>query len=140
MVLFFYRGTETSRCSSDWPFQPYLVFDVGDGLERRDNEYVLLYTSVFTDGVRIFILILFIFKFKILFIQISLPSARAQSFSFSWIDKFIFLIIKLLISLCISVFQCFFLNCISWGLYYLTCDKHLSRSMLNSLLLLLSQL
>ncbi|XP_044782409.2 probable helicase senataxin isoform X3 [Bubalus bubalis] len=32
------RGTETSRCSSDWPFQPYLVFDVGDGLERRDND------------------------------------------------------------------------------------------------------
>ncbi|XP_032113570.1 probable helicase senataxin isoform X3 [Sapajus apella] len=32
------RQTETIRCSSDWPFQPYLVFDVGDGSERRDND------------------------------------------------------------------------------------------------------
>ncbi|KAL6042153.1 hypothetical protein STEG23_001853 [Scotinomys teguina] len=32
------RLTESTRCSSDWPFQPYLVFDVGDGLERRDND------------------------------------------------------------------------------------------------------
>lgn len=32
------RLTETSRCSSDWVFQPYLVFDVGDGSERRDND------------------------------------------------------------------------------------------------------
>ncbi|XP_060464266.2 putative helicase senataxin isoform X1 [Panthera onca] len=32
------RLTETNRCSSDWPFQPYLVFDVGDGSERRDND------------------------------------------------------------------------------------------------------
>ncbi|XP_041580717.1 probable helicase senataxin isoform X5 [Vulpes lagopus] len=32
------RQTETNRCSSDWPFQPYLVFDVGDGSERRDND------------------------------------------------------------------------------------------------------
>ncbi|XP_040819675.1 probable helicase senataxin isoform X4 [Ochotona curzoniae] len=32
------RLTESSRCSSDWPFQPYLVFDVGDGSERRDND------------------------------------------------------------------------------------------------------
>ncbi|XP_016052081.1 PREDICTED: probable helicase senataxin [Miniopterus natalensis] len=32
------RGTETTRCSSDWPFQPYLVFDVGDGSERREND------------------------------------------------------------------------------------------------------
>ncbi|KAM5298545.1 putative helicase senataxin [Ctenodactylus gundi] len=32
------RLTETVRCSSDWPFQPYLVFDVGDGSERRDND------------------------------------------------------------------------------------------------------
>uniref|UniRef100_A0A8C9Q908 Senataxin n=1 Tax=Spermophilus dauricus TaxID=99837 RepID=A0A8C9Q908_SPEDA len=32
------RLTETSRCSSEWPFQPYLVFDVGDGSERRDND------------------------------------------------------------------------------------------------------
>ena len=40
--LLFRRLTETNRCSSDWPFQPYLVFDVGDGSERRDNEYVFL--------------------------------------------------------------------------------------------------
>ncbi|XP_053523658.1 probable helicase senataxin isoform X2 [Artibeus jamaicensis] len=33
-----HRMTETIRCSSEWPFQPYLVFDVGDGLERRDND------------------------------------------------------------------------------------------------------
>lgn len=32
------RVTESFRCSSDWPFQPYLVFDVGDGSERRDND------------------------------------------------------------------------------------------------------
>ncbi|XP_028353517.1 probable helicase senataxin isoform X1 [Physeter macrocephalus] len=32
------RMTETIRCSSDWPFQPYLVFDVGDGSEKRDND------------------------------------------------------------------------------------------------------
>ncbi|XP_029424614.1 probable helicase senataxin isoform X2 [Nannospalax galili] len=32
------RLTETIRCSSDWPFQPYLVFDVGDGSEQRDND------------------------------------------------------------------------------------------------------
>ncbi|GAB1286159.1 Probable helicase senataxin [Apodemus speciosus] len=32
------RLTETIRCSSEWPFQPYLVFDVGDGSERRDND------------------------------------------------------------------------------------------------------
>ncbi|XP_027278891.1 probable helicase senataxin isoform X2 [Cricetulus griseus] len=32
------RMTETIRCSSEWPFQPYLVFDVGDGSERRDND------------------------------------------------------------------------------------------------------
>ncbi|KAK2499386.1 hypothetical protein MC885_010475, partial [Smutsia gigantea] len=32
------RLTETTRCSSDWPFQPYLVFDVEDGSERRDKE------------------------------------------------------------------------------------------------------
>ncbi|XP_066896516.1 probable helicase senataxin isoform X3 [Kogia breviceps] len=30
--------TETIRCSSDWPFQPYLVFDVLDGSEKRDND------------------------------------------------------------------------------------------------------
>ncbi|XP_066222892.1 probable helicase senataxin [Saccopteryx leptura] len=32
------RLTETTRCASDWPFQPYLVFDVGDGSERRSND------------------------------------------------------------------------------------------------------
>ncbi|XP_028739151.1 probable helicase senataxin isoform X2 [Peromyscus leucopus] len=32
------RFTEAVRCSSEWPFQPYLVFDVGDGSERRDND------------------------------------------------------------------------------------------------------
>ncbi|XP_068409081.1 probable helicase senataxin isoform X1 [Eschrichtius robustus] len=32
------RLTETIRCSSEWPFQPYLVFDVGDGSEKRDND------------------------------------------------------------------------------------------------------
>lgn len=32
------RLTEAVRCSSEWPFQPYLVFDVGDGSERRDND------------------------------------------------------------------------------------------------------
>uniref|UniRef100_A0A8C6GV82 Probable helicase senataxin n=1 Tax=Mus spicilegus TaxID=10103 RepID=A0A8C6GV82_MUSSI len=32
------RLTESIRCSSEWPFQPYLVFDVGDGSERRDND------------------------------------------------------------------------------------------------------
>nr|XP_058927370.1 probable helicase senataxin isoform X2 [Kogia breviceps] len=32
------RMTETIRCSSDWPFQPYLVFDVLDGSEKRDND------------------------------------------------------------------------------------------------------
>ncbi|XP_072488882.1 probable helicase senataxin isoform X2 [Notamacropus eugenii] len=32
------RLTEESRCTSDWPFQPYLVFDVEDGSERREND------------------------------------------------------------------------------------------------------
>ncbi|XP_075841730.1 putative helicase senataxin isoform X3 [Microtus pennsylvanicus] len=32
------RNTESVRCSSEWPFQPYLVFDVEDGSERRDND------------------------------------------------------------------------------------------------------
>lgn len=32
------RSTEESRCSSDWLFQPYLVFDVADGHEKRDND------------------------------------------------------------------------------------------------------
>ncbi|XP_041530067.1 probable helicase senataxin isoform X2 [Microtus oregoni] len=31
-------ATESVRCSSEWPFQPYLVFDVEDGSERRDND------------------------------------------------------------------------------------------------------
>lgn len=33
-----YRTTEENRCSSEWPFQPYLIFDVGDGHEERENE------------------------------------------------------------------------------------------------------
>ncbi|KAJ1134179.1 hypothetical protein NDU88_000638, partial [Pleurodeles waltl] len=32
------RMTEELRCSSQWPFQPYLLFDVSDGTERRENE------------------------------------------------------------------------------------------------------
>ncbi|XP_066896514.1 probable helicase senataxin isoform X2 [Kogia breviceps] len=36
------RMTETIRCSSDWPFQPYLVFDVLDGSEKRDNDRSML--------------------------------------------------------------------------------------------------
>ncbi|XP_010078865.1 PREDICTED: probable helicase senataxin [Pterocles gutturalis] len=32
------RATEENRCSSEWPFQPYLIFDVGDGHEERDND------------------------------------------------------------------------------------------------------
>nr|KAF6277232.1 senataxin [Pipistrellus kuhlii] len=32
------RGTESTRCLSKWPFQPYLVFDVRDGSERREND------------------------------------------------------------------------------------------------------
>ncbi|NXX74341.1 SETX helicase, partial [Urocolius indicus] len=32
------RATEVNRCSSEWPFQPYLIFDVGDGCEERDND------------------------------------------------------------------------------------------------------
>ncbi|NXF29944.1 SETX helicase, partial [Nyctibius bracteatus] len=32
------KATEQNRCSSDWPFQPYLIFDVGDGHEERDND------------------------------------------------------------------------------------------------------
>ncbi|NXY83409.1 SETX helicase, partial [Alcedo cyanopectus] len=32
------RATEENRCSSGWPFQPYLIFDVGDGREERDND------------------------------------------------------------------------------------------------------
>ncbi|XP_062497152.1 probable helicase senataxin [Pezoporus occidentalis] len=32
------RATEENRCSSEWPFQPYLIFDVGDGREERNND------------------------------------------------------------------------------------------------------
>ncbi|NWR86586.1 SETX helicase, partial [Furnarius figulus] len=32
------RAIEENRCSSDWPFQPYLIFDVTDGHEERDND------------------------------------------------------------------------------------------------------
>ncbi|NWU15404.1 SETX helicase, partial [Cephalopterus ornatus] len=30
------KAIEENRCSSDWPFQPYLIFDVADGREERD--------------------------------------------------------------------------------------------------------
>ncbi|XP_050175668.1 LOW QUALITY PROTEIN: probable helicase senataxin [Myiozetetes cayanensis] len=30
------KAIEEKRCSSDWPFQPYLIFDVADGREERD--------------------------------------------------------------------------------------------------------
>ncbi|XP_037257218.1 probable helicase senataxin isoform X1 [Falco rusticolus] len=32
------KATEENRCSPDWPFQPYLIFDVGCGREERDND------------------------------------------------------------------------------------------------------
>ncbi|NXP61827.1 SETX helicase, partial [Chloropsis cyanopogon] len=32
------RAIEENRCSSEWPFQPYLIFDVADGREERDND------------------------------------------------------------------------------------------------------
>ncbi|XP_052671463.1 probable helicase senataxin isoform X1 [Harpia harpyja] len=32
------KATEENRCSSEWPFQPYLIFDVGDGREEREND------------------------------------------------------------------------------------------------------
>ncbi|NXF09612.1 SETX helicase, partial [Smithornis capensis] len=32
------KAIEENRCSSDWPFQPYLIFDVTDGREERDND------------------------------------------------------------------------------------------------------
>ncbi|XP_044162562.1 probable helicase senataxin [Bufo gargarizans] len=32
------RATEEARCSSDWPFQPYMVFDVTDGYEVKERE------------------------------------------------------------------------------------------------------
>jgi len=38
VIKLIYRATEENRCSSEWPFQPYLVFDVGDGHEERDKE------------------------------------------------------------------------------------------------------
>lgn len=72
--LCFHRVTETIRCSSEWPFQPYLVFDVGDGLERRDNEYVSLFSHCL-GGPRITVV------FAHLYIQITVrthPSVRWQ--------------------------------------------------------------
>ncbi|NXM25845.1 SETX helicase, partial [Oxyruncus cristatus] len=32
------KAIEENRCSSDWPFQPYLIFDVADGREERDSD------------------------------------------------------------------------------------------------------
>ncbi|KAM9326697.1 putative helicase senataxin [Gastrophryne carolinensis] len=32
------RSTEESRCSADWPFQPYMVFDISDGYEKKERE------------------------------------------------------------------------------------------------------
>ncbi|XP_069603679.1 probable helicase senataxin [Ranitomeya imitator] len=32
------RATEEVRCSSEWPFQPYMVFDVADGYEMKEKE------------------------------------------------------------------------------------------------------
>ncbi|NXO24267.1 SETX helicase, partial [Cisticola juncidis] len=32
------KAVEENRCSSEWPFQPYLIFDVADGREERDND------------------------------------------------------------------------------------------------------
>ncbi|KFQ28211.1 putative helicase senataxin, partial [Merops nubicus] len=32
------KAVEENRCSAEWPFQPYLIFDVGDGREERDND------------------------------------------------------------------------------------------------------
>ncbi|XP_053551559.1 probable helicase senataxin [Bombina bombina] len=32
------RTTEETRCSSDWPFQPYMLFDVADGYEKKERE------------------------------------------------------------------------------------------------------
>ncbi|KAG9472181.1 hypothetical protein GDO78_021002 [Eleutherodactylus coqui] len=32
------EATEEARCSSDWPFQPYMVFDVADGYEMKKKE------------------------------------------------------------------------------------------------------
>ncbi|NWX19676.1 SETX helicase, partial [Aegotheles bennettii] len=32
------KATEENRCSSEWPFQPYLIFDVRDGQEERDQD------------------------------------------------------------------------------------------------------
>uniref|UniRef100_A0A8C5ULQ1 Senataxin n=1 Tax=Malurus cyaneus samueli TaxID=2593467 RepID=A0A8C5ULQ1_9PASS len=32
------KAIEENRCSSEWPFQPYLIFDVADGREERDHD------------------------------------------------------------------------------------------------------
>ncbi|KAG8546517.1 hypothetical protein GDO81_018747 [Engystomops pustulosus] len=32
------RATEEARCSKDWPFQPYMLFDVTDGYEMKEKE------------------------------------------------------------------------------------------------------
>ncbi|XP_039939050.1 probable helicase senataxin [Hirundo rustica] len=32
------KSVEENRCSSEWPFQPYLIFDVADGREERDKD------------------------------------------------------------------------------------------------------
>lgn len=32
------QATAEVRCSSDWPFQPYMVFDVADGYEMKEKE------------------------------------------------------------------------------------------------------
>ncbi|NXB80628.1 SETX helicase, partial [Donacobius atricapilla] len=32
------KAIEENRCSSEWPFQPYLIFDVADGREERTND------------------------------------------------------------------------------------------------------
>ncbi|CAH2316080.1 Hypothetical predicted protein [Pelobates cultripes] len=32
------RAIEEVRCSIDWPFQPYMVFDVVDGFEKKERE------------------------------------------------------------------------------------------------------
>ncbi|MEE6505419.1 hypothetical protein FKM82_005519 [Ascaphus truei] len=32
------RATEETRCSSEWPFQPYMLFDIADGFEKKERE------------------------------------------------------------------------------------------------------
>ncbi|KAM4663196.1 putative helicase senataxin [Discoglossus pictus] len=32
------RAIEEVRCSSEWPFQPYMVFDVADGYEQKERD------------------------------------------------------------------------------------------------------